>query len=102
MASISRECILLISTPLKCLIYAILENSSYDKTLSKRPYLPDVFVLFINLINFVIIDKSFFSSRCRLVSVNMEGQYICLSLEARGSSDLESVTAEKCNGVTLV
>ena len=33
MADISSECILLISAPLKCLVYASSENSFYDKTL---------------------------------------------------------------------
>ena len=41
-------------------IYVTSEKSSYDKVLSKPPYLPDYFVLFINLGHFVIIEKGFF------------------------------------------
>ena len=37
MAGISRESVL-ISALLKCLIYAISENCSYDKSLPKLPY----------------------------------------------------------------
>ena len=37
--------------------YAISKNCSYDKALSKHPYLPNVFVLFIDLGHFVIIEK---------------------------------------------
>ena len=54
---ISRESILLISALLKCLAYAISKNCSYDKALPKHPYLPNVFVLFIDLGHFVIIEK---------------------------------------------
>ena len=57
MAVISRESILLTWALLKCLIYAISENCSYDKALPKLPYLPYVFVLFINVSHFVIIEK---------------------------------------------
>ena len=57
MADMSRESVLLISTLLKCLIYAISENCSYDKALPKHPYLPNVFVFFINVDHFVIIEK---------------------------------------------
>ena len=57
MTSISRERILLIAAPLKCLIYAVSENCSYDKALPKLPYLPSVFVFFINVGHFVIIEK---------------------------------------------
>ena len=62
MAGISRESVLLISALLKCLIYAISENRSYDKALPKLPYLPNLFVFFINVDHFVIIEKgiSFF------------------------------------------
>ena len=69
---ISRESVLLISALPKCLAYAISKNCSYDKALPKHPYLPNVFVLFIDLGHFVIIEKGI--SRCRLVSVNIEGQ----------------------------
>ena len=54
---ISRESVLLISALLKCLAYAISKNCSYDKALPKHPYLPNVFVLFIDLGHFVIIEK---------------------------------------------
>ena len=37
--------------------YAISKNCSYDKALPKHPYLPNVFVLFIDLGHFVIIEK---------------------------------------------
>ena len=57
-AGISRESILLISALLKCLIYAISKNRSYDKALSKLPYLPNAFALFKNPRHFVFIDKS--------------------------------------------
>ena len=57
MACISRESVLLISALLKCLIYAILKNCSYDKALPKLPYLPNAFVFFINVGQFVIIEK---------------------------------------------
>ena len=60
MACISRESVLLISALLKCLIYAISKNCSYDKALPKLPYLPDVFVFLINVGQFVIIEKGFF------------------------------------------
>ena len=56
MDCISRESFLLISALLKCLIYAISKNY-YDKALPKHPYLPNVFVLFIDLGHFVIIEK---------------------------------------------
>ena len=42
---------------LKCLIYVIPKNYSDDKALPKNPYLPNVFVLFIDLGHFVIIEK---------------------------------------------
>ena len=54
---ISRESVLLISARRKCLAYAILKNCSYDKALLKHPYLPNVFVFFIDLGHFVIIEK---------------------------------------------
>ena len=57
MAGISREGIFFISALLKCLIYPISGNCSYDKALAKLPYLPIVFVLFINISHFVIIEK---------------------------------------------
>ena len=57
MACISRESVLLILALLKCLIYAILKNCSYDKALPKLPYLPNAFVFFINVGQFVIIEK---------------------------------------------
>ena len=60
MACISRESVLLISALMKCLIYAISKNCSYDKALPKLPYLPDVFVFLINVGQFVIIEKGFF------------------------------------------
>ena len=56
MAAISRESILLISALLKGLIYAILENISHDKALSK-PYLSIAYVSFKNFGHFVIIEK---------------------------------------------
>ena len=34
-----------------------IENCSYDKALPKHPYLPNAFVLFIDLGHFVIIEK---------------------------------------------
>ena len=37
--------------------YAISENCSYDKALPKLPYLPNVFVFFINVDHFVITEK---------------------------------------------
>ena len=54
---ISRESVHHISALLKCLAYAISKNCSYDKALPKHPYLPNVFVLFIDLGHFVIIEK---------------------------------------------
>ena len=57
MECISRESVLLISALLKCLIYAIPKNCSYDKALPKHRYLPNAFVLFIDLGHFVIIEK---------------------------------------------
>ena len=56
MLGISKESIFLVSALLKCLIYAILENCSYDKPL-RKPYLPNVFVFFMNVGHFVIIAK---------------------------------------------
>ena len=60
MACISRESALLISTRLKRLIYAISRNCFYDKALPKLPYLPNVFVFFINVGQFVIIGKGIY------------------------------------------
>ena len=57
MAGIARESVFLISALLKCLIYAISESSSYDKALPKLPYLLNVFVFFINVGHFVIIEE---------------------------------------------
>ena len=57
MASITMESIFLISALLKCLIYAISDNCSYDKALPKLPYLPIVSLFFINVGHFVIIEK---------------------------------------------
>ena len=57
MSDIPREIILFISALRKCLIYAVSENSAYDKALSKPPHLPNVFVFFINLDYFPIIEK---------------------------------------------
>ena len=54
---ISRESVLLISALLKCLADVISKNCSYDKALPKHPYLPNVFVLSIDLGHFVIIEK---------------------------------------------
>ena len=54
---ISRESVLLISALLKFLIYAISKNCSYDKALPNHPYLSNVFILFIDLGHFVIIEK---------------------------------------------
>ena len=54
---ISRESVLLISALLKCLADVISKNCSYDKALPKHPYLPNAFVLFIDLGHFVIIEK---------------------------------------------
>ena len=57
MDSISRESIFLIPDLLKCLIYAISDNCSYDKAFPKLLYLHSVFVFFINVGHFVIIEK---------------------------------------------
>ena len=57
MDCISRESVLLISALLKCLIYTISKNHFYDKALPKHLYLPNVFVLFIDLGHFLIIEK---------------------------------------------
>ena len=54
---ISTESVLLTSALPKCLAYAISKNCSYDKALPKHSYLPNVFVLFIDLGRFVIIEK---------------------------------------------
>ena len=56
MLGISKESIFLISALLKCLIYAILENCFDDKPL-RKPYLPNVFVFFMNVGRSVIIAK---------------------------------------------
>ena len=69
MAVISRESILCISALLKCLIYVISENRSYDKALPKLLYLPNIFVLFINLRHFVIIEEGI-SFDCMLFDCN--------------------------------
>ena len=55
MDCISRESVLLISALLKFLIYAISKNCSYDKALPKHA--SNVFVLFLDLGHFVIIEK---------------------------------------------
>lgn len=60
MAGISRESNLLISALQKCVIYGILENRSYDKAFSKLSYLPSVFLLFTNIVYFVIIEKGIY------------------------------------------
>ena len=65
MAGISRESVLLISALLKCLIYAISENCSFGKALIKLLYLPNVFVFFINVDHFVIIEKGINLSQYR-------------------------------------
>ena len=57
MDCIFRESVLLISALLKSLVYAIPKNCSYDKAFPKHPYLPNVFVLFIDLGHFVVIEK---------------------------------------------
>ena len=57
MDCIFRESALLISALLKCLVYAIPKNCSYDKTFPKHPYLPNVFELLIDLGHFVDIEK---------------------------------------------
>ena len=54
---ISSESVLLISALPKCLAYAISKNCSYGKALPKHPYIPNVFVLFIDLGHSVIIEK---------------------------------------------
>ena len=59
-ADISRESILIISTLLKCLTCVVSENHSYDKALLELSYLPNVFVLFINLGHFLIIEKDIY------------------------------------------
>ena len=59
MDCISIQSALLSSAQLKCIIYAISKNYSYDKAWSKHPYLRNVFVLFIDLGHFVIIKKGF-------------------------------------------
>ena len=53
---ISSESVLIIAALLKCLVYAISKNCSYDKELLKHTYLPNVFVLFIDLGYLVIIQ----------------------------------------------
>ena len=53
----TEESVLLILALLKCLIYAIPKNCSYNKALHKQPYLPNMFVLFIDLGHFVVIEK---------------------------------------------
>ena len=65
MAGISRESVPLISALLKCLIYAISENCSFGKALIKLLYLPNVFVFFINVDHFVIIEKGINLSQYR-------------------------------------
>ena len=60
MACISRESVLLISALLKWVICTISKNCSYDKALNKLPYLPNVFVFFINVGQFVIIEKGIY------------------------------------------
>ena len=57
MDCISRESVLLILALLKCLVSAISKNCSYDKVLPKHPDLSNVFVLFIYLGHFAIIEK---------------------------------------------
>ena len=60
MAGTSKESVSLISALLKYLIYAISENCWYDKVLPKAHYLPNLFVFFINVAHFVIIEKGIF------------------------------------------
>ena len=55
-STVCRESVLLISALLKCLIYAILENCSYDKAMPKLLYWPSVFVFFINVGHFIILE----------------------------------------------
>ena len=57
MDCIYRESVLLILALLKCLIYAIPKNCSYNKALHKHPHLPNFFVLFIDLGHLVVIEK---------------------------------------------
>ena len=71
MACISRKSTLLILALLKCLIYVVLENCSYDKALSKLPYLP-IFVFLINVDHFIMIEKG--TSFLLDVLSNVEGQ----------------------------
>ena len=54
---ISRESVLLVSALPKCLAYAISKDCSYDKALPKHLFLPNVFVLLIDLGHFLIIEK---------------------------------------------
>ena len=57
MDCVFRQSVFLISALMECLIYAISKNYSHNKALPKHPYLPNVFVLFIDLGHFVIIEK---------------------------------------------
>ena len=54
------EVFFLFSALLRCLIYAMSYNCSFDKVLSQLHYLPSLFVFFINADHFVIIEKVFF------------------------------------------
>ena len=105
MACISRESVLLISALLKCLIYTISKNYSYDKPLPKLPYLPNVFVFFINVGQFAIIEKGIFFF---LMSVSLSqyrrtvGMFNIIFANKRCNIKIVSVTAEKCNRVNLV
>ena len=86
---------------------------SYDKALPKLPYLPSVFVFFINVGQFVIVEKgTFFLFVCLFflmpVSLSQYGgtvgmfNNIFISLQTKGAIKIVSVTVEKCNRVNLV
>ena len=49
-----------------------------SKFLSKPPYLPNTFVLLINLCHFVIVEKGIFFFW--LVSVNIQWEYLWLTI----------------------
>ena len=114
MACISKESALLISTRLKRLIYAISRNRFYDKALPKLPYLPNVFVFFINVSQFVIIGKGIylfiylFIYLCIfLMPVSLSQYKVTVGMFRNNFANkrcnkIASATAEKCNRVNLV
>ena len=114
MACISKESALLISTRLKRLIYAISRNRFYDKALPKLPYLPNVFVFFINVSQFVITGKGIylfiylFIYLCIfLMPVSLSQYKVTVGMFRNNFANkrcnkIASATAEKCNRVNLV